>query len=228
MTDAKNIDESKRATARDIAHQHLSAGDTLGWFEDLYSRAQGDPSIIPWADLAPNSKLVEWLDAQGVMGNGKPALKVGCGLGDDAEELVRRGFDTAAFDISQSAIAWCRKRFPSSPVNYLVMDLFKAPHEWERRFDFVLESYTLQVLPLDLRKEAIRSISRFVRVGGKLLVIARGRNLGEAEGKMPWPLTRLELKEFEKQGLREISSEDFMDREDPPVRRFRVVYERRS
>lgn len=228
MTDRKNTDESKRTTARDIAHRHLSAGDPLGWFEDLYSRAKDDSSIIPWADFAPNPHLVDWLDAHGVTGKGKTALKVGNGLGDDAEELARRGFDTTAFDISQSAIAWCRKRFPRSPVNYLVVDLFKAPHEWEQRFDFVLESYTLQVLPPDVRMAAIRAISRFVRTGGRLLVIARGRDPGEEKGKMPWPLTRVEIKEFEKQGLREISSEDFMDREEPPVRRFRVDYERRS
>jgi SAM-dependent methyltransferase len=222
------MNRAKRAQAREIARRHLSAGDALGWFEDLYSRAQGDPSIIPWADLAPNPSLVEWLDAHGVTGKGKTALKVGSGLGDDAEELARRGFEVAAFDISKTAVAWCSKRFPRSPVSYLILDLFKAPQEWEQRFDFVVESYTLQVLPPGLRKDAICIISRFVRTGGRLLVIARGRNPGEEEGKMPWPLNRSELKEFERQGLQEISFEDFMDREDPPVRRFRVVYERRS
>jgi ubiquinone/menaquinone biosynthesis C-methylase UbiE len=161
-------------------------------------------------------------------GKGKSALKIGSGLGDDAEELARRGFTTTAFDISETAIAWCRKRFPRSSVNYLTMDLFKAPQELEQRFDFVIESYTLQVLPPGLRKEAIRVISRFVRTDGALLVIARGREAGNPEGSMPWPLLRSELKEFETQGLREFSSDDFMDHEDPPVRRFRVVYERRS
>jgi SAM-dependent methyltransferase len=222
------MNSAKRTKAREIARRHLSSGDALGWFEDLYSRAQGDPSIIPWADLAPNPCLAEWLDAHGIIGNGKSALKVGSGLGDDAEELARRGFEVIAFDISKTAVAWCRERFPCSQVNYHTADLFQAPREWEQRFDFVVESYTLQVLPSSLRKEAIRTISRFVGTGGKLLVIARGRNPGEAEGNMPWPLTLPELKEFQAQGLQEISFEDFMDREDPPVRRFRVVYERRS
>ncbi len=228
MTDAKNTDESKRATARDLAQHHLSKGDALRWFEALYAKAEGDSSVIPWADLAPNPLLVEWLDAHGVDGRGKSALKIGCGLGDDAEELARRGFDTTAFDISRTAIAWCRKRFPRSWVNYLAGDLFHAPDELKKSFDFVLEAYTLQVLPPDMRMAAIRAISRFVGPGGQLLVIARGRDLGEDEGKMPWPLTLPELNEFETQGLRKISSEDFMDREDPPVRRFRIVYERRG
>ncbi len=218
--------QSNRTKAREIATKHLSAGDALGWFEDLYSAARGDASVIPWADCAPNPNLVSWLDANKVNSKGKSALKIGCGLGDDAEELARLGFETTAFDISKTAISWCKKRFPRSSVNYLTMDLFQAPQEWEQRFDFVLESYTLQVLPVSYRKEAVRTISRFVRPGGQLLVIARGRDAGGPEGVMPWPLLRQELNEFFSHGLREISFEDFMDREDPPVRRFRVMFEK--
>jgi SAM-dependent methyltransferase len=210
-----------------MAQQYLSQGDALGWFEALYAQSAGDSSLIPWADLKPNLNLVSWLDAHNITGKGKSALKIGCGLGDDAEELARRGFDTTAFDISETAIAWCRKRFSRSSVNYLAADLFKTPEAWKQRFDFVLESYTLQVLPPGLRRDAIRAISGFVRTGGTLLAITRGRNPGEPEGKMPWPLVRSELEEFKARGLGEIAFEDYLDCEDPPVRRFRVVFVRR-
>jgi SAM-dependent methyltransferase len=221
------MNETHRATARQLAQQHLEAGDPLGWFEDLYSLASGDPSIIPWADLRPNPNLVDWLDQQHVVGPGK-ALKVGCGVGDDAEELARRGFETTAFDISQTAIAWSRRRFPRSPVSYLVADLLSAPAEWEARFDLVLESYTLQVLPAHLRTDAMRCITSFVAPAGTLLVITRGREPNEPEGNMPWPLTRDELAFFETLGLREACFEDYLDHEAPPVRRFRATYGRDS
>ncbi len=214
-----------RATAREIAHKHLSAGDPLGWFEDLYSQAGEDISIIPWADLIPNSNLMAWLD-QGTPSVSGLALKVGSGLGDDAEELVRRGFATTAFDISETAVAQSRARFPDSSVKYVVADLFSAPAEWRGRFDFVLESYTLQVLPPELRPEAIRCIASFVAPGGTLLVIARGRETDEPEGKMPWPLTKDELSLFLTHGLKQISFDDYMDKEDPPVLRFRATYGR--
>jgi SAM-dependent methyltransferase len=217
------MNETHRAIAREIAHKHLEAGDPLGWFEDLYLRAADDTSIIPWADLTPNPNLMEWLNHHQSVCSG-PALKVGSGLGDDAEELARRGFDTTAFDISASAVARSRARFPISPVSYVVADLFSAPSDWYGNFGFVLESYTLQVLPPDLRANAIRCIASFVAPGGTLLVIARGRESDEPEGKMPWPLTMKELGLFQTHGLKEISFEDYMDNEEPLVRRFRATY----
>ncbi len=219
------MSETQRETAREIAHKHLDSGDPLGWFEDLYSQADEESSIIPWAELEPNPNLIDWLDQHGTANSGL-AIKVGSGLGDDAEELARRGFETTAFDISDSAIAWSRRRFPKSSVSYIVADLFCAPIEWKAMFDFVLESYTLQVLPPDLRAEAVRCIASFVAPDGTLLVIARGREPNEPEGKMPWPLKKDELSLFEAQGLRNVSFEDYKDNEDPPVRRFRATYRR--
>ncbi len=218
--------ETYRATTREIAHRHLDAGDPLGWFEALYAQAGDDTSIIPWADLKPNPNLLDWLNQNGPGGSGL-ALKVGSGLGDDAEELARRGFETTAFDISESAIALSRSRFPDSVVSYVVADLFVAPIEWKARFGFVLESYTLQVLPPSLRAKAVRCIASFVAPTGTLLVIARGREPSDPEGNMPWPLTREEMSFFEAHGLKEVSFEDFMDSENPSVRRFRATYYRK-
>jgi SAM-dependent methyltransferase len=217
--------EKNRTTAREIARKHLESGDPLGWFEDLYRQAGEDTSIIPWADLKPNPNLVEWLNQHKVY-DSCLALKVGCGLGDDAEELARRGFKTTAFDISETAITRSRRRFPQSPVSYMVADLFSAPIEWQAKFDLVLESYTLQVLPQNLRPDAAQCIATFVRPGGTLLVIARGREPSEAEGMMPWPLTKREMSFFKTHGLQEVSFEDYMDGEVPPVRRFRATYRR--
>ena len=220
--------ESKRSIAREIARRQLAKGDPLGWFEKLYAAAAGDPGVIPWADLAANPNLVSWLDAHRPVGRGRSALKVGCGLGDDAEELGQRGYKTTEFDISPTAIAWCGERFPGTAVDYQVHDLFEAPKSWQGRFDLVVESYTLQVLPAQLRPMAIKAIAGFVKPAGTLLVISRGRRPAEAQGKMPWPLTRRELDGFLFHGLTQIVFEDYMDEEDPPVRRFRVTYEKTS
>jgi len=216
-----------RKIARTILKKHLDADDPLGWFEELYAMANDDPEIIPWADLKPNQNVVNWLDLQAGMSRGH-ALTVGSGLGDDAEELSRRGFHTTAFDISASAVAWSRKRFPQANVTYVQADLFNAPEQWQNKFDFVLELYTLQVLPPDLRAEAARCIASFLAPGGILLVIARAREPDEPMGAMPWPLTLEELQPFEAVGLQTMAFADYWDEEDPPVRRFRATYRRQA
>lgn len=222
------MSEAARQKARELARKHIEAGDALGWFEAVYAGAEGEASNIPWADLSPNPNMVGWLEGWSIRGKRPRALKIGCGLGDDAEELARRGFTTTAFDISKTAISWCLRRYPASRVAYRVADLFDAPPEWLGAFDLVVESYTLQVLAPDLRPEAARRIAGFTAPGGTLLVIARGRNRTDPEGAMPWPLTREELEPFEESGLKKLSFEDYFDNEDPPVRRFRAVYVREA
>lgn len=215
----------KRTAARELAREHIGRGDPLGWFEALYHGAKGDPSRIPWADLAPNPLFTQWLDAN-PLPEGTPSLKVGCGLGDDAEEMARRGLSVTAFDISPTAVGWCERRFTGTPVRYQVADLFQAPPEWAGAYDFILESYTLQVLPASLRPDAVKRICSFLGPNGRLLLLCRARDKGEPEGSMPWPLTRDDLDAFLSCGLRLLSLEDFLDLETPPVRRFRAVFAR--
>jgi SAM-dependent methyltransferase len=193
--------------------------NSLNTFESIYVQAQGDPAAISWVDLVPNPNLVHWLEGNDIDGAVKQALVVGCGLGDDAEELARRGFVTTAFDVSPTAIRWCRRRFPKSDVKYVAADLFRIPGAWKESFDFVLESYTLQVLPEEFRRQAIPAIAALVAPGGTLLLVARGRDDDDPPGNSPWPLTREELGGFNSHG--------FMDDEVPPVRRFVITYRRK-
>ena len=114
-------------------------------FDEIYARAGSDLNAIPWAALAPQPALVAWLDRQdrhsppdrqdqlrppgrqdrhsppGRHGQPDPqapertALIVACGLGDDAEEVSRRGYQVTAFDLVPAAIGHCRERFPGRP-----------------------------------------------------------------------------------------------------------------
>lgn len=215
--DVEQIREALRALVR--------IGDKSG-YERLYAEAQFDPARVPWADLVADPNVVHWLDRENVQGNGRTALVVGCGLGDDAEELVGRGFDVTAFDISPTAIEWCRGRFPKSRVRYAVADLLEPPPKWTVAFDFVLEVFTLQALSPQYRPGAIERVSRFVAPGGELLIICRARDESDPPGDLPYPLLKRELQAVEQLGLRLRSLEDFLDDEDPPVRRFRAHYRR--
>jgi len=220
--------DQARIRARQIASEFGQRGDATGWFEAVYSEAHSHEQAIPWADMVSNPNLVQWLDRGNVQGQGRRALVVGCGLGDDAEELARRGFEVVAFDIAPTAIDWCKRRFPASRVEYVVANALDVPSAWNGSFDFVFEAYTLQSLPADVRKKAIAGIAEMIAMEGTLLVICRGRSPEEQPGTLPWPLTKEELDVFLSTGLRQAQFEDYLDMEELPTRRFRVEYRRGS
>ena len=214
-----------RARAQALAASSLARNDPVGWFEQLYAEATRGDAIVPWDDRAPNPHVIAWLDREAPPPG--RALDVGTGLGDTAEALATRGHRVVAFDVSASAVDAARRRFPDSDVRYEVANLLAPPTGWDLAFDLVVECYTLQVLPPAARGEGIRALRRFVAPGGTLLVVARGREPEEAPGRMPWPLTRAEIEAIAGDGLALDAFEDFVDGEEPPVRRFRATFRRR-
>jgi SAM-dependent methyltransferase len=211
-----------RVFARRLAADSIARGDPTGWFETLYAAAEQGTVAVPWADHAPNSRLVSALT--GLAGGGR-ALVIGCGLGDDAEYVASLGFATTAFDISATAVAGARRRFPRSTVDYVIADLLSPPPSWAGAFDLVIEVFTLQVLTGAARRTAFARTAGLVAPGGRLLVIARARHEHDDPGSMPWPLTRAEMESLHRYGLRKHSIVDFLDEEEHgPVRRWRAWF----
>jgi SAM-dependent methyltransferase len=161
------------------------------FFERLY--ASGRP--VPWDRGGPREQLVEWAILRGVAGEGRPALVVGCGLGDDAEFVAALGFAVTAFDFAPTAISMARVRHPGSWVSYEVADVLAPPAEWTGAFALVVECLTVQSLPPESHAAAIASVRGFVAPGGTLLVIASAAD-GSPPGAPPWPLTRAEIESF--------------------------------
>ena len=175
----------------------------------MYAAAGDDLAALPWASLKPFPLLVEWLGGAGVSGK---ALVVGTGLGDDAEELARRGHEVTAFDLSPTAIERARERFPGTTVDYRVADLFELPAEWRQRFDLVVEIRTLQSLPIGDRAAAATAIAGTVAPGGVLWLFALGRGSHQPGETRPWPVTEEELAVLEAAGLKwESRREDLLD-----------------
>jgi uridine phosphorylase len=210
--------------ARGLAADSLARGDSAGWFERLYAEASVGQAQLPWGG-GPNRLLAEWARGRRLRGQGRRALVVGCGLGDDAEHIAALGFDTTAFDLAASAIQAAQQRFPGTAVRYVVADLMAPPAGWREGFDLVAEVYTLQVLPGPLRRQAITQIGQMVRPGGTLVVIARAAG-GHQGGRPPWPLTRAEIEAFTATGLRPVRIDNLPDPEEPAVRRWRAEFTR--
>jgi len=172
------------------------------WFEPLYAESTNDGEGVPWANMTTHPSFRRWLNNNPLSGSKKLALVVGCGMGDDAIELERLGFEVTAFDVSETAIRYCKERFPDATVNFIQANLLHEQKYWQRKFDFVLEIYTVQALPPKYEAELIQNISSFIAPSGQLLVIAEVSNKERLfENGPPWLLTPQHIDSFVSCGI---------------------------
>lgn len=218
--------QSLRERVKQLATEAIQAENPSGWFDVLYSESQGDVTQVPWAKLTVHPYLEDWLSSGNICGEGRSALVIGCGLGDDAEALASRGFQVTAFDVSPTAINWCQQRFPDSAVNYVVADLLNLPAQWEAAVDLVVEIRNIQALPLSIRSRVIASVGSVVAVSGTLLVINRFRETEMEPDGPPWPLSSGELAEFSALNLQEVSRLVFYEGEQFDIPQLRLEYQK--
>ncbi len=197
-----------------------------GWFDSIYTDAQGDHRAVFWADLEPSPYLLKWLRSCFYQHTGRKAIVIGCGVGDDAEALSEAGYEVTAFDISPEAIRLCKNRYLATTVNYLVADLFDYPSQWAESFELVYECNTIQVLPGKYRIQARDAMVSLLAQQGYILVSCRSRLQGEQEDDIPLPLDKEEINGFIQCGLREKNFEVYDDTQDPPVPHFFASYKK--
>lgn len=203
----------ERPSLPEVIQQRLAQGDNTGW--DLaYAAAEGHAERVPWAGAGPRQDVLAWQQKRQLVGNGEAALVIGCGLGGDAVFLAELGYRVTAFDISPTAIAWCKYSFPNTTVDFQVADMFAPPKGWHGAFDLVLEDYIVQALPPAIRREAVAAVAAFLAPRGLLLAVGQGIDDVDLRAGPPWPLTQSELALFEEVGL--IKSE-YVQAEDPAL-----------
>ncbi len=208
---ADEIERRKQLHARLDKMENASGGNWEGrknWFEQVYTTAGGDAGEIPWAELKPKTPLTDWLAAN--KGDGRTALDVGCGLGDNANAFHQAGWKTAAFDVAPTAIEWAQKRFPSGDIEFRCADLFNPPQDWFGKFDLVYECYTLQSIGIEMRGNLVAPLKSLVAPGGKLIILARySESAGESSGP-PWPLVDAEIAQYGSDGFEETVRKTFL------------------
>lgn len=211
-----------------MVKHHQENDDPLGWFDSIYTDAEGDHNAVFWADLKPSPYLLEWISSAQPSAKGKKAIVIGCGVGDDAEALSKHGYEVTAFDISPEAIRLCKNRYPDTKVNYLVKNLFDYPSQWKEAFDLVYECNTIQVLPGKYRTQARDAMVSLLAPKGHILVSCRSRLKGKQEDAIPLPLDKDEIDGFIHCGLSEKSFFIYDDSQVPSVPHFFACYQKES
>ncbi|TAL83429.1 MAG: class I SAM-dependent methyltransferase [Beijerinckiaceae bacterium] len=196
------------------------------WFEAVYSRAENDPACVPWANLRAHPLTAAFVKSQLRGIAGLRVLDVGCGLGDNAECFAAAGAKVTAFDFVADAVAWAKRRFAESKVDYQTADLFALPQEWQGQFDLIHECYTLQAMSPARVPQALAIFRDLLASDGRVLIVARARDEEEEISGPPWPLPPSIFDVAKEQGLEPVMIEDVAATANVGRRHWRVLMRR--
>lgn len=166
------------------------------WFDQQYQRAGDQLEQLPWPTGCASEALVNWLNAvaPSLIRCGARVCVIGCGLGDDARELMSRGYEVTAFDCCAKAVAKAQAADPEHASCYVQADLFQPPLRWRHRFDLVVEANNLCWWNQEMRDAAVSAIADMLSMHGRLLVISPAvEHEFNGHGGPPWPMTEREL-----------------------------------
>jgi len=138
------------------------------------SIAPGTPEffehIRPWMNPYKFSWIMERIDREAARLVGRRLLEVGCGLGYDSLEFIRRGVRVSAIDLTPAAVDLARSHFKcvgAEADELRVGNALDLPFE-DNVFDAVWSNGVLHVTG-DTRK-AILEVRRVLKPGGRAIV----------------------------------------------------------
>ena len=105
-------------------------------------------------------------------------LEIGCGEGRDSKTVLEHGFQLMATDISNEAIAYCKKRMPEYENHFSVLDCLSD--ELDEKFDFIFGIAVIHMLVLDEDRSGFyQFIRNHLTANGIALICTMGN--GELE-----------------------------------------------
>jgi len=126
--------------------------------------------IRPWMSFYKFPWIRERLEREAALLQGKHLLEVGCGMGFDSVEFLRRGVRVTATDLTPTAVEFARKHFEVEglePVDVRVENVRKLSFP-DATFDAVWARGVLHATG-DTR-EALAEIHRVLKPGGRAII----------------------------------------------------------
>lgn len=124
-------------------------------YDDRYKQVHSED--IQWFSKEPSPIVSEVIGESSLTKTAK-LLEIGCGEGRDAGYLLTKGYDVLATDVSEEAVAYCRKRYPEYEKQFSVLDC--VTEKLSERFDFIYAVAVVHMLVLDEDRDGFY---RFVR-----------------------------------------------------------------
>jgi len=168
---------------------------------------QGSPEffehIRPWMNPYKFPWIMDRIQSEAARLQGKKLLEVGCGMGYDSLEFIRRGVRVTAVDLTPNAVEFCRRHFEvvgADADEVKVGNALELPFD-DETFDAVWSNGVLHATG-DTQK-AIDEVWRVLKPGGRAIISHFYR-----KPSWMWTVHRL--------GRENIEYKD----EDPPVNEF--------
>jgi SAM-dependent methyltransferase len=143
--------------------------DVRAQMERIY--AGMSPADIPWNVEEPPRSLVELVES----GRVAPcdAVDLGCGAGNYAVWLARRGFRVTGIDVSRAAVAKAEAlaRERGDACRFLVHDVLEPMPDLEACFDFAFDWEVLHHVFSEDRARYAAGVHRLLRPGGLYLSV---------------------------------------------------------
>ena len=150
---------------REIMGHFISKGTSMSWEKD-YVRSP------PWDIHAPQPEIVKLAENNEI--KGARVLDIGCGLGDNAIFLAKKGFLVTGIDIAQLAIEKGKKRAAKQgvTVDFRVGDVFRLDDYFEEEsFDTVLDSGLFHSLDDEEKLPFAKQVWKVLVNGGKYFLL---------------------------------------------------------
>lgn len=126
--------------------------------------------IRPWMNPYKFPWIMERIDAEASRLSGKGLLEIGCGMGYDSLEFIKRGVKVSAIDLTPAAIGFARSHFDfvgAVPEYLEVGNALDLPFD-DNLFDAVWSNGVLHATG-DTRK-AISEARRVLKPGGRAII----------------------------------------------------------
>ena len=126
--------------------------------------------IRPWMNPYKFPWIMTRIESESARLQGKHLLEIGCGMGYDSLEFLKRGVRVTATDLTPSAVATARRHFEIEevePVEVREANALDLPFD-DESFDAVWANGVLHATGDTPR--AIREVHRVLRPGGRALI----------------------------------------------------------
>jgi 2-polyprenyl-3-methyl-5-hydroxy-6-metoxy-1,4-benzoquinol methylase len=125
---------------------------------------------VPWDVGQAEDALVKLINSDFI----KPCkvLEIGCGTGNDAIFMAKKGFDVTAIDISKTAIEEAKKRAEKAGVhcNFLAEDIAELKSVSDK-FDFLYDRACFHFIPEEKRDKYIQAAKKLLVKDGCFVLI---------------------------------------------------------